>query len=41
MKILVVDDEMLIRSVIKEYLLLDGYEVDEASNGKEALDMVM
>lgn len=40
MKILVVDDEMLIRSVIKEYLLLDGYEVDEASNGKEALDMV-
>jgi DNA-binding response OmpR family regulator len=40
MKVLVVDDEMLIRSVIKEYLLLDGYEVDEASNGREALDMV-
>ena len=40
MKVLVVDDEMLIRSVIKEYLLLGGYEVDEASNGREALDMV-
>jgi len=39
MRILVVDDEKLIRDVIKEYLLLDGYKVDEASNGKEALDM--
>lgn len=39
MKILVVDDEMLIRSVIKEYLLLDGYEVDEASNGEEAVSL--
>ncbi len=39
MKILVVDDEMLIRSVIKEYLLLEGYEVDEAANGEEALKL--
>lgn len=39
MKILVVDDEMLIRSVIKEYLLLEGYEVDEASNGEEAVKL--
>lgn len=37
MKILIVDDEELIRSVIKEYLLLDGYEVDEASDGEEAV----
>ena len=40
MKILVVDDELLIRQVIKEYLLLDGYEVDEASNGEEAVTLV-
>ena len=40
MRILVVDDEMLIRSVIKEYLLLEGYEVDEASNGAEAVNIV-
>ncbi len=38
MKILVVDDEKLIREVIKEYLLLEGYEVDEASDGVEAVD---
>ncbi len=36
MKILVVDDEELIRNVIKEYLILDNYEVDEAENGLEA-----
>ena len=33
MKILVVDDEELIRNVIKEYLINDSYEVDEADNG--------
>lgn len=38
MKILVVDDEELIRSVIKEYATLEGYEVVEASNGLEAID---
>lgn len=38
MKILIVDDEELIRSVIKEYALLEGYEVSEASNGMEAVD---
>lgn len=37
MKILVVDDETLIRDVIKEYLLLEGYEVDEAIDGIEAV----
>ena len=30
MKILIVDDEALIRSVIKEYCLNNGYETDEA-----------
>ena len=40
MKILVVDDELLIRQVIKEYLLFEGYEVDEAGNGEEAVSLV-
>ena len=37
MKILVVDDEQLIREVIKEYLANEKYEVIEASNGEEAI----
>ena len=37
MKILIVDDEALIRDVIKEYLLIEGYEVDEATDGEEAV----
>lgn len=41
MKVLVVDDEELIRSVIKEYLLLEGYEVDEASDGREAVEKAL
>ena len=40
MRVLVVDDEKLIRDVIKEYLLLEKIEVDEASNGEEAVDKV-
>ena len=40
MKVLIVDDEELIRNVIKEYCLLDNYEVIEASNGLEAIDKV-
>ncbi len=38
MKILIVDDEELIRSVIKEYALLEGYNIDEAENGIEAVE---
>lgn len=38
MRILVVDDEKLIREVIKEYLLKEKYEVSEAENGQEAID---
>ena len=38
MHILVCDDEELIRNVIKEYLTLDNYMVDEASDGKEAVE---
>lgn len=37
MKILIVDDEKLIRTVIKEYCTNSNYETDEASSGKEAL----
>lgn len=40
MKILVVDDESLIREVIIEYLKLEGYEVDEACDGAEALKKI-
>ncbi|MEG2457465.1 MAG: response regulator transcription factor [Bacilli bacterium] len=37
MNILIVDDEELIRTVIKEYCLSEGYKVKEASNGLEAV----
>ncbi len=40
MKVLVVDDEIGIREVIKEYCLNEGYEVIEASNGFEAIDVM-
>lgn len=39
MNILIVDDEDLIRNVIKEYLAIDGYKVYEASNGIEAINI--
>lgn len=38
MKILVVDDEDMIREVIKEYLINEKYEVVESNNGIDALD---
>ena len=41
MKILVVDDEMLIREVVKEYLTLDGFLVDEACDGDEAVKLAL
>lgn len=40
MKILIVDDEPLIREVIKEYCALENYEVLEAENGLEAINLV-
>ena len=40
MKILIVDDEPLIREVIKEYCALENYEVLEAENGIEALEKI-
>ena len=40
MKVLIVDDEERIRILIKEYCLNEGYNVLEASDGKEALDII-
>ena len=40
MKILIVDDETLIREVIKEYASLESFSVDEAENGLEAIEKV-
>ena len=39
-RLLIVDDEAGIREVVREYALMSGYEVDEADNGEDALDMV-
>ena len=38
--ILIVDDEERIREVVKEYCLMEKYDVIEASDGLEALEMV-
>lgn len=39
-KILVVDDEIKIREIIKEYAEFSGYEVAQAEDGMEAVEMV-
>ena len=41
MKLLIVDDEELIRNVIKEYAKLENYEVDEAEDGDEAIEKAL
>lgn len=38
-RILIVDDEIRIRDMIKEYVSLEEYLIDEASDGLEALDI--
>lgn len=40
-KILVIDDERTIREAMRDILEYEGYEVDEAKDGQEGLDMVM
>lgn len=40
MNLLIVDDEILIREVVKEYALHEGYQIYEASNGIEALQII-
>ena len=41
MKILIIDDEEGIRSIIKEYCENSNYETDEATNGKEAYEKLI
>ena len=41
MKILIVDDEILIRTVIKEYCKNNNFNTEEASDGKEALKKIL
>lgn len=38
-KILIVDDELRVRDLIKKYAKFEGYEVCEASNGLKALEI--
>lgn len=40
-RILVADDEPLIRRAIREYAEFEGWEVAEASDGREAVELVM
>ena len=39
-KILVVDDEPLIRELLMDFLSEEGYSVSEATDGKEAFEMI-
>ena len=39
-RILIADDEEGIRDMVKEYVSLDGFSVDEAADGEEALAML-
>ena len=40
MKVLIVDDEDLIRNIIKDYCLNEGYSICEACDGVSAIEMV-
>ncbi len=40
-KIMVVDDEERMRKLVKDYLTIKGYEVIEAADGKEAVDIFL
>ena len=40
LRVLVVDDEEFLRSIVRERLEIAGYSVEEASNGDEALSML-
>ena len=39
MKLLIVDDESKIRSIIRKYAEFDGFEVEEASDGMQAVSL--
>ena len=38
MNILIADDEVKMRKLLREYLVLEGYDIFEASNGEEAIE---
>ena len=40
-KLIIVDDEKQIRAALRDILEYEGYEVDEAKDGEEGLDMIM
>ncbi|GAA4412050.1 sigma-54 dependent transcriptional regulator [Nibrella viscosa] len=40
-KLIIVDDEKSIRCALRDILEYEGYEVDEAKDGEEGLDMIM
>ena len=40
MNVLIIDDEQLIRDVVKEYCLNEGFKVYEAENGIDGLEMI-
>ena len=40
MKVLIVDDEQLIREVIKEYCSVEKYETEECDNGLDAIELI-
>ena len=40
-KLLIVDDEVKIREVVKEYAQLSGYDIKEANDGVEALELYL
>lgn len=40
-RILVVDDEERVRKLVKDYLVMSGYTVLEASNGQEAVEIFL
>ena len=39
-RVLVVDDEPMVREVVCAYLAREGFAVDEATNGREAIEMI-
>lgn len=38
-KILIVEDETILREIVTDYLINEGYEVIEAIDGKQALEL--
>lgn len=40
MKVLIVDDEELMRNIIKDYCINEGYSISEASDGIEAIEAI-